>query len=186
MPNRTQTGSAKLEVAVPMLAPNVVPAVGNEESTVPNDNSIEDKGQVEVSRDDFLAERTRYIDARQRAQQRIDQLVTSGSAGALVLSITFIHEIAPSPTKQSAVLLFLAWLCLITALGGTLIHHHVSQRAFEDYVAELDRAYTAGDSCDPRSQASTWGERLAIGSSAALVLGVLFLAAFAFLNLTFT
>lgn len=190
MSRRTQAqgreeNKAKLALSVPVVANEQVVARSTEDQvTVSGAGSV---GAHEgFSHEAFLTERARYIDARQRAQQRIDQLVTTGSGGALVLSITFMHEIANTPAKETSWMLFLAWGFLIIALGGTLIHHHLSQRAFEDYISELDRAYSAGDACNPRSRASVWGERLTVGSSAALVLGVMFLAAFAFLNLNFT
>lgn len=180
-----ETQKEKLAFSVPVIADERIVARSDEDQVTISDGDSH-SAQDGLSHQAFLAERARYVDARQRAQQRIDQLVTTGSGGALVLSITFMHEIANTPTKETAWMLFLAWVFLSIALGGTLIHHHLSQRAFEDYISELDRAYSAGDACNPRSRASIWGERLTVCSSAALVLGVMFLAAFAFLNLNFT
>lgn len=64
-------------------------------------NEVDERSQ-EMAYETFLAERQKIVDARQRTQQRFDQIVSAGAAGALVLSITFLERIAPSPDPTNA------------------------------------------------------------------------------------
>jgi hypothetical protein len=129
----------------------------------------------------LVGERNRYVDARHRAQQRMDQIVTGAAAGALVLSITFLNGIAGSPSVRTAWLLIAGWSLLAVALGASLTHHHLAQRAYDDYVRELDRAFGMRDLPGPDGAA----ERLPLAASAAFLAGLVCLAAFAFQNLGF-
>lgn len=133
----------------------------------------------------FLAERQRIVDARQRAQQRFDQIVSTGSAAALVFSITFIEKLAPSPDPSTRLILVGAWGFLLVSLGCNFASHIFSQRAFDNYLSEFDKAYCDGTPCNHVSGSSTTSRRLDWGSAAAFVLGVLFLAFFSISNLTF-
>lgn len=129
----------------------------------------------------LLGERNRYIDARHAAQQRVDQIVAGAAAAALVLSITIMIGIAPSPAAGTAWLLGVSWTALAVALGSSLAHHHLARRALDDYVRGLDRAFGVRDLPAPRGVAVA----LPPAAALALVLGVAALAAFAFQNLAF-
>jgi hypothetical protein len=129
----------------------------------------------------LLGERNRYIDARHVAQQRIDQIVAGAAAAALVLSITFMIGAAPSPAAKTAWLLGASWVALAVALGASLAHHYLAQRALDDYVRELDRAFGVRDLPAPRGVAAA----LPLAASVALVVGVASMAVFAFMNLAF-
>lgn len=96
-----------------------------------------------TAREEFLAHRQRIIEARQRAQQRLDQLVVTGASGALVLSVTFIEKIAPSPAPASRWLLAFAWGLLLTSLLAALLSHAASAKAFDLTMAHLDACYEA-------------------------------------------
>ena len=133
----------------------------------------------------FIAERQRYVDARQRQQQRVDQLVTGGAAGALALSITFLEKIAPTPGPATRPLLLAAWGLLLLSLGLTLASHYASCDAFDRTITDFDDCYArsipfAGPNASTRNAArlSRWGAGAFVG-------GVLFLAGFAFVNLHF-
>lgn len=129
----------------------------------------------------LVGERNRYVDARHRAQQRMDQIVTAAAAGALVLSITFLNGIADAPAARTAWLLVVGWAALAVAVGSSLTHHHLAQRTYDDYVRELDRAFGMRDLPSLKGAA----ERLPLIASAAFLAGLLFLAVFAFQNLGF-
>ncbi len=70
-----------------------------------------------MERSEFLSERLRMVEARQRSQGRAEQLLTGGAAGALVLSITFIENIASSPEQSTYWLLLVAWGALVMSLA---------------------------------------------------------------------
>jgi hypothetical protein len=132
--------------------------------------------------DIFLVERQRFIDGRQRVQQRVDQLVTGGAAGALALSITFVEKLAPSVLAWTRLLLLGAWGTLALSLCLSLISHYVSVRAFDATIVEFDRCYQ--HAAEFHSPASTrYAQVISYGAAATLIGGVLLLAAFAFLNM---
>lgn len=133
----------------------------------------------------FLAERQRIVDARQRAQQRFDQIVSTGSAAALVFSITFIEKLSPAPDPSTRLILIGAWGFLLLSLGCNFASHIFSQQAFDSYLSEFDKAYCDSTPCNHESGSSTTSRRLDWASAAAFVLGVLLLAFFSISNLTF-
>lgn len=166
--------------------PIVIPIV-SEESLADIDglrdvDPFADNGASAVSAyGQLVGERNRYVDARRRAQQRMDQIVTGAAAGALVLSITFLNGIADGPAARTAWLLIAGWTLLAAALGSSLAHHHLAQRAYDAYVRELDRAFGMRDLPGPEGAA----EQLSLVASAAFLAGLVCLAAFAFQNLGF-
>jgi hypothetical protein len=134
----------------------------------------------------FFAERQKIVEARQRVQQRTEHLVTAGTAGALVLSITFLEKIAPAPQASSRPFLFGAWLLLLMALLASLLASFASQQAFEHVLAEYDRAFREETPFDPENWATRWARYLGYGAAAAFVVGVAFLACFGFVNAPFS
>ena len=155
---------------------------GNLESNAAEDLRSDDRAPM--SYDQFLAERQRIVDARQRAQQRIDQLVSAGAVGALVLSITFLEKIAPTPVPRTLPVLFAAWVALACSLGSNFVSHYASERAFENFLTAFDRAFLEGRDCALQGRAARLAKYLAISASVLFVVGVVLLAWFAFDNLS--
>lgn len=135
---------------------------------------------------DYLEERRRLIEARQRAEQRTDHLVTTGAAGALVLSITFLENIAPAPVATSRPFLIAAWAILLVCLALNLASTIISRRAFDDAVDTFDRVFLEGEPGSAHSVASTLTGYLGWASAIAFVVGIALLAWFALLNVDFT
>lgn len=134
----------------------------------------------------FHAERMRMIEARQRAQQRTDHLVTAGAAGALVLSITFMETIAPAPSTETRWLLLLSWSMLIASLTASLIGSYMSHAAFDDAIEEMDASYQAGRPYDLKSRAELAARAASALSGVSLLVGVAALAVFALSNVEFS
>lgn len=144
-----------------------------------SESSLAGAGAARLDRSSYgerVDERNRYVDARYRAQQRAGYVVAGSAAGALALSLAFMRGIAPSPV--AAGLLLAGWAALMVALGASLAHHHLAQRAFDAYVRDLDRVFGMRAFPDPRGMA----RRLPLAASLALLAGFLCLAAVAFLN----
>lgn len=70
-----------------------------------------------VSDDEYFRLRDDYVAGGRRARQKLDEMVISGSAGALALSMTFIEMIAPYPRPGTKAFLLVAWALLIGSLG---------------------------------------------------------------------
>ncbi|MEE8494833.1 MAG: hypothetical protein V3S25_12375 [Nitrospirales bacterium] len=138
-----------------------------------------------MSYEHFLKERQRIVDARQRVQQRTDQLVTTGAAGALVLSITFLEKIAPSPLVSSRPLLIWAWVLLLLALLANLSASFASQKAFDDFLDAFDQSFTEQRSFHQTGKSHHVATWLSRAGAVAFVLGVATLALFGLINAPF-
>jgi hypothetical protein len=137
------------------------------------------------ARDPLPMEGTQPADGRQRAQRSVDRIVMGTAAGALVLSMPLLRQVAPSPSAQTAWLLGVAWAALLAALVAALVHHHLGQQAHAaSRVTDWERTFQAADPYLVRSEAPPHG-RLALAASASLVAGLVCLAVFAFLNAGF-
>jgi hypothetical protein len=132
----------------------------------------------------FLTERRAIVDARQRVQQRIDQLVSGGAAGALVLSISFLDNIAEHPAQWTERILILAWSALILSLAANLLGHFGSERAFEDFLKAFDQAFVEKRECRVPAASSKIVRLLEITSALLFVIGVSLLSWFAVVNLS--
>lgn len=136
--------------------------------------------------DQFIAERQKLVDARARGQQRIDQIVTGGAAGALVLSITFLEKIAFSQHSLVWTLLVASWLLLLLSLALSLLAHYVGCQAFESQIQEFDEAYIEERRCRAINQRTRLAQILDYSRSIIFVIGIAFLACFAIINVRLT
>lgn len=145
---------------------------------VPLDDTSEKLG-----RDEYFAERKLLIEARQGAYQRTDQMVLGGATGALLLSITFLEQIAPSPSVIRPDLLIAAWLSLLGCLSVRLAGQYFSACSFDCEIERLNARQH--DETEPKNQWAK-GVRIAfVVGSALLVTGIGLLARFAYLNAPF-
>ena len=136
--------------------------------------------------EEYLRQRHAFVEAGQRGRQRLDQLLVAGATGALVLSVTFLERIAPTPVAASRPLLLVGWVVLLLALGVSMLGFEASSRAFEEGVRSLDRHQKSGLAYDPTT--NPWDRRTAQLNRVSLVLffaGIVLLVAFAFVNVPF-
>ena len=132
--------------------------------------------------DDGDDERGLLIQGEADAAASLDKTMITLSSGALVLSITFIHEIAPQPILVG--LLFASWAFFLLSLISMVISLITSQYAFREAQKKLAASYEAESSevtyaskTDMCTAVLTWI------SIVAFVLGVAFLAWFAVENI---
>ena len=121
--------------------------------------------------------RNMLVEKSYAASQDFDKLTVTLSGGALALSLTFIHDIAPHPRQLW--LAGTAWFLLALSLVFIFFSLFMSQKAIRDMIDQLD----AGTDPGRLGPAATWTVGLNIASAATLVLGLVFLAAFALINL---
>jgi hypothetical protein len=122
------------------------------------------------------AERARLIEHRQKATESFDKTVLTLSGGALGLSITFIHEIAPHP--RHSWLVGLAWSCFCASLLLMLTSFLSSIDAHDSILRQMaERIATLV----PPRRVTTWLNRIAAGF---LIVGAVFLVIFAWFNVT--
>ncbi|MGE0354300.1 MAG: hypothetical protein AB7I33_00550 [Gemmatimonadales bacterium] len=145
-----------------------------------------DVDQALAAYERFLARRRDLEDGARRGYQTIDQIILSGAAGTLALSITFLTDIGPA-TRFTRWLVFGGWLLLLITLGLALWSHRSSSRAFEAAIDQLDREYTSGRR-DPdwKNRHDQLTRRLNGIMMAGFVAGIALLALFAFVTLPTT
>jgi hypothetical protein len=151
-----------------------------------------------LEHDDYLNRRERLDRAYTESIREYDRLVTWASGGALLVSITFIEKLAPHPRPDTAWILSFGWALLAGAFLLSLVSQYASSRVHSWRLNELNHLQKAGGERQ-ESWASEAG-RLARGarvwgattkwstflSGVALVVGMVVLSTFAFLNIPFS
>lgn len=123
--------------------------------------------------------REEFAEAATTASASFDKLVTTLSAGALGLSVTFIHDIAPEPVATWRI--GVAWTAFSVALLFSLYSLVSSEYAHRGLIRQLDKGTDPGDL---KLGFLGWSTHVLNLASAALVgVGAAFLAYFAFANL---
>lgn len=124
--------------------------------------------------DEQAEERKRLTNLHEKATDSFDRAVMTLSAGALGISLAFIHDVAPKP--RHTWVLGCAWFSFALSLLVILLSFLSSERAIVKMVAQLDE--NAEDI--PRGRLT---DLLNWFSAGAFVLGVVLLVIFAWLNL---
>jgi len=140
----------------------------------------EREDEEQRDRREYLEERQAAIDAEGEVSASFDKAMLTLSAGALGLSITFIHQVAPNP--RYICLLLAAWLAFAGSLLATLLSFLLSQTSLRRYREIMDNRYLR-KSDDERNRPATWTNALNIISIAVFTTGAVLLVAFCFLNL---
>jgi hypothetical protein len=136
--------------------------------------------QEDPERCEYLQERRLAIDAEREVSTSFDKAMLTLSAGALALSITFVHQVGPAPRLMW--LLLLSWLGFSLTLLATLVSFLLSQASLRRYRAILDNRYEKKVD-DERNAPAIWTKALNIASIALFTTGAALLVAFCFLNL---
>jgi hypothetical protein len=138
------------------------------------------------------AHRDWLVNAHHTASQDFDKAVMTLAAGALAISITFIHEIAPHPTHHRW--LATSWLFLAISLLLVFVSYLASQRVLEHEIGNCDDAIARaiaeerGETSPPtqpskRDIAGPLTTCLNYGAAGTFVIGVVLLVRFALYNL---
>jgi len=136
-----------------------------------------------LTREEYFAERHLLIEARQRGYQRAEQMVAGGATGSLLLSITFLEKIAPAATVTNPSLLVSAWSVLLACLSCALLGQYASARAFGCEITRLEASIHAEP--PPANRWATLNRALGVVSAILLVIGIVLLACFAYVNAPF-
>jgi hypothetical protein len=114
--------------------------------------------------------------AEENASRDYDRTLTTLAGGALVLSIAFVHDIAPHP--QYNFWLVISWVAFTASLLAILVSFLTSLRSLRWMMNEIDEG---------RSPTRALSSRLTVflnrAAAALLLLGVVALTIFAALNL---
>lgn len=137
-------------------------------------------GPYPLTPEQYTSERSLLIEARQRAYQRTDQMITGGAAGALLLSITFLEKLVPTPPVVRPDLLLGAWLTLLVGLSASLLGQFATAKSFDCEMEGLN-AYARGLP-EPSNRWAFWTQLTMWLSAILLLLGIGRLALFAYAN----
>jgi len=130
----------------------------------------------------YRKEREGLIDAEREAARSFDKAMITLSAGALALSIAFIRDIAPHPTK--VLLLYSAWGAFGGSLFLILLSFLCSQSGMRRQRHILNECDEKG--IDRRSLKNRWRKLISCLnwlSAIVFLVGVVFLAFFVGCNL---
>jgi len=134
-----------------------------------------------MERETYLSERKTLIEIEIGSARSFDKAMLTLSAGALAISLTFIHDIAPSPKLKF--LLILVWFCLIASLFTTLLSFLFSVEACREQRKILNASY---ESDQIKEQENIWDKRTGALNWCSIlffIIGVTFLFIFTLLNL---
>ncbi len=135
----------------------------------------------------YLEERAIYIELQKNSSNLLDKYLLAIGMGALLLSVTFIEKIVPQPQAWTLYILLFSWVLLIASVLLTLISFYTSEKAIRKTIEILDLEYgaEAGDKIDDNNKYSKITERLNFFSIASLILGIVLLTVFSFLNIKY-
>lgn len=147
--------------------------------------------KVGVSPERYEKSRQFYIDMYKESMQQYDRLVPWSAGGALVLSITLLHDVATAATGPGRIVMALAWASLLVCLAGSIIGHFGTSRIYSARRNVLDLEFqgdpATGREIDKfrgisrRSEKVVWV--LNYVTAGTLVGGLALLAIFAYLSL---
>lgn len=117
-----------------------------------------------------------------KVSEAYDKAVMTLSGGALGISMTFIHDLAPAPVAGTLLWLGLAWISFGTSVASILISKLTSQWALDRALEQFDNRKI--DSQRPGQAYSVLTTVLNVVAGATFLLGVVALAWFAISNLS--
>lgn len=135
-----------------------------------------------LTREEYLVRLRQLEEGKQDLAKSFDQSIVALAGGALGLSMTFVERFAPAP--QSTWFLGASWVSFVLALLAVLVSYEVGQAAYREEQDILQQAMDGNHKAlDAEPRYTRWTartNRLAIGF---LVLGLLALARFVYINL---
>lgn len=121
------------------------------------------------------------INTQRKLNESYDKLIITLSGGSLALSITFLKDIIGSNEIFCPFLLLIAWglfvLSLTSILGEILFGIKAHKKAIQQIDDETIRAEKVG------GKSSFWSSVFHWVAAMSLIVGLLFISVFAFLNL---
>lgn len=116
-------------------------------------------------------------DALHAASRDYDQAILTLAAGTLALSVTFLHDITPTPIASTRILVVGAWGSLGAALIAIVVSFVISQWILRRRIAVIDRLGEA-----PPRWAELLTEGLNVLAGLALIAGLILLGWYALEN----
>jgi len=133
----------------------------------------------------YMERRKGYSAGARESYQRYDQTIAAVSAGAIVLSITFLKDIGHSP--QSLPWLLLSWGAFLSAGGAGLMSLRTSADCDMQHLNALEALKDGNDCSGDEDKAGSLGKLTVLLNNVSLVsflLGILLMMVFACVNVS--
>jgi len=124
--------------------------------------------------------RRHLYEALHAASRDYDQAILTLAAATLALSVTFAHDITPTPAAGTRTILLAAWAVLVVSMVAIVASFLTSQRLLRRTIDDLDRTEDAKPAAPGRMAVAT--ELLNWLAGGALVVGLVLLGCYALAN----
>lgn len=81
-----------------------------------------------LSDDEYQRDRKFYIEMYRASMEQYDKLVPWAAGGALVLSVTLLHDATGTAATRSVIAL--SWVALFVSLTASIVGHFTSSRTY--------------------------------------------------------
>lgn len=131
----------------------------------------------------YLEERKLLINAKLEGSRLFDKTIITLAAGSFGLSLAFIKQIVPSNVSNKSLLIF-SWIGFGISILSTLISFLASQEGCLKQIEILEKDFFSNDNKNVDiNRPAIWTSRLNWLSIISFIIGVIFLASFALINL---
>lgn len=152
-------------------------------TSAPTESSGDTCGGVITTDEQYAKERALLLDLAKANTDQHDKAILQITGVALAVSVTFVDKIAHNPDQHSYVWLGAGWAALSLGLTAILLSFQTGHWACNSQLDLLNDEYKTGVRPDQRnhwSEYTTWLNRL---SCLLLVLGVVLILIFSWVNL---
>jgi len=131
--------------------------------------------------DELKDYRQGLIDTQRKLNESYDKLLVTLSGGALALSIAFLKDIIGSIEINYPYLLLIAWALFVLSLTSILGEILFGIQAHKQAIKQIDNKTIYEQKVGGKS--SNWTTRFHWIAALSLIIGLVFISAFAFFNL---
>jgi len=135
----------------------------------------------ETLNDEMKKYREGLVETQRKLNESYDKLIITLSGGSLALSITFLKDIIGSNEICYPFLLLAAWGLFVLSLTSILSEILFGIKAHKKAIEQVDNGTIHKEKVGGKS--SSWSSAAHWVASISLVLGLLFISIFAFLNI---
>ena len=125
--------------------------------------------------------RRHLYEALHAASRDYDQAILTLAAASLALSVTFAHDITPTPVEGTRIVLFAAWASLVVSMLVMIASFLTSQSVLRKAIEDLNRP--KDEQAPPPGRWDGMTGPLNLVAGGALVTGLVLLGCYALANL---
>ena len=131
--------------------------------------------------DEIKKYREGLVETQRKLNESYDKLIITLSGGSLALSITFLKDIVGSDKINCPLFLLIAWALFVLSLASILLEILFGIKAHKKAIRQIDDGSIYEEKVGGNS--SFWSSAGHWVASISLILGLIFIAIFAFKNI---